>query len=86
LGDYASAKTAVIKNLSVADTGFAPWVLLARLYQIEGKRDQAIAALTNAFKLQPDIPQLEYILYLAKTQKNIQSVPIQIVARSSSLD
>jgi hypothetical protein len=86
LGDYGSAKTAVVKNLTLQDNDFSPWIMLARLYQIEGNKQQTIYALTQAFKLEPNIPQLEYILHLAKTQKDIKSFPIQIVARSSSLD
>jgi O-antigen ligase len=86
LGDLNASKSAVIKNLSLKDDDFAPWVLLAKIYQLEGNKAAAIQALSRAFKLRPDIPQLGYMLYLAKNLADIKMVPIQIAPQSPHLE
>ncbi len=86
LGNLPAAKIAVIKSLSLKDDDFSSWVLLAKIYQQYNEKPQAILALEKAFHLQPNIPQLRYLLYLAKTSKDIRQVPIQIVIRPPNLD
>jgi O-antigen ligase len=86
LGDLASAREEVEKDLSLKDDDFPAWILLAKFYQLSGDKTSTISALNHAFEIDPDIPQLEYILYLAKTQKDIRTVPIEISTQSSSLD
>lgn len=86
LGDLNSAKSAVIKNLSLNDGNFAPWVLLAKIYQLDGNRPAAVQALSRAFKLRPDIPQLGFMLYVSKNTADIKSAPIQIAPIPAHLE
>lgn len=86
LGDLNASKSAVIKNLTLDDSNFAPWVLLAKIYQLENNRSATIQALSRAFKTRPDIPQLEYYLYLAKHQADIKKVPFQIAPQAAHLE
>jgi hypothetical protein len=86
LGDLKASKSAVEKNLVLDDSQFAPWVLLAKIYQTEGEKTQTIYALTKAFELRPDILQLEYLIHLAKTEPDIKNVPIQVATQSGGLE
>jgi tetratricopeptide (TPR) repeat protein len=86
LGDLNASKSAVIKNLTLDDSNFAPWVLLAKIYQLENNRSATIQALSRAFKTRPDIPQLEYYLYLIKHQADIKKVPFQIAPQAAHLE
>jgi len=86
LGDLNASKSAVIKNLSLGDDNFAPWVLLAKIYQLEGNKAATVQALRRAFKLRPDIPQLGYMLYLAKNLADVKRVPIQIAPMPPHLE
>jgi tetratricopeptide (TPR) repeat protein len=81
LGNYRQAQVDAQKNLAMDNSTFSAWILLARLYQLQGKKQAVISALTEAFKLDPNIPQLKYLLYLAKTLPDIRQVPIQIQTR-----
>lgn len=86
LGDVNKAKTALNKSLSIKNDQFPAWILLAKIYQSEGEKIQTIFALTKAFKLRPDIPQLSYLLSLAKNQTNIKLLPIPVVPQRVLLD
>jgi len=72
--------------LSLDDSNFAPWVLLGKIYQLEGNKAATVQALSRAFKLRPDIPQLEYMIYLAKNLSDIKKVPIQIAPMPAHLE
>jgi O-antigen ligase len=87
LGNLSASKSAVIKNLSLDGSGnFAPWVLLAKIYQLNGNKQGAVYSLTRAFKLRPDIPELGYYLYLAKNGADIKKVPLQIAPMPPRLE
>jgi Tfp pilus assembly protein PilF len=86
LGDLSASKTAVIKNLSLDSGNFAPWVLLARIYQLNGDKQGAVYSLSRAFKLRPDIPQLGYYLYLAKNGADIKKLPLKIAPMAPRLE
>jgi len=86
LGNLGASKAAVIKNLNLDSGNFAPWVLLAKIYQLEGNKQGVVYSLTRAFKLRPDIPQLGYYLYLAKNGSDIKKLPLQIAPMPPHLE
>lgn len=81
LQNFAQAEINIERDLALDKGDFSAWILLARLYQLQGNKESTIAALTKAFKLNPNIRQLKYLLYLAKNLPNIQQVPIEVVPR-----
>jgi O-antigen ligase len=85
LGQTDKAQAVVLKDLTLNQGDFSAWILLAKLYQLQNNKPAVIFALTKAFDLQPNIPQLKYLLFLSKNLPNIKSVPIQINARQPAI-
>ncbi len=85
LQDLSNAKKSLEAALLLDEKNFPSWILRAKLYQLEGNREQAIFSLEKAFHINPNIPQLKYLLWLAKNTPNIQQVPIQILSRKPSI-
>ncbi len=84
LGDNKMAEVNAKKALALDGGVFPAWILLAKLYQTEGQKQQVVFALTQAFNLQPNIVQLKYLLNMAKSAMDIKTVPIQVLARRPS--
>ncbi len=62
------------------------WLQMAKIYQIEGKKPQAIYALEQAFRLRPDLLELKSLLLAAKAAKDIKSMPINLPADLGRLE
>ncbi len=86
LGQLPEAKAALLKNLSLKQNDFSAFMLLAKIYQVEGKKQQTIEALTAAFKQRPDLVQLRYLIGVAKQVENIRQVPIVISTRRPDIN
>lgn len=85
LGNMAAAKEYALRDISLDRNDFSAWILLTQLYQQEGNRAGMIEGLTHAYDLQPDIPQIKYLLYLTKQAPDIKTVPLQIEERKQGL-
>ncbi|HYV33358.1 MAG TPA: hypothetical protein VE973_00720, partial [Candidatus Limnocylindria bacterium] len=85
LGKNAEAKANVLKDLDQNPADFSAWILLARLYQMENNRPGVVNALTKAFGLNSNLPQLKYLLFLAKNLPKLDQLPIQISVREPAL-
>jgi hypothetical protein len=72
--------------LSLKQNDFSAFMLLAKIYQVEGKKQQTIEALTAAFKQRPDLVQLRYLIGVAKQVENIRQVPIVISTRRPDIN
>jgi O-antigen ligase len=83
-GRYDVAEQYLLPALSLNQSDFQSWVLLAKVYQLQGKRDQAIFALQKAFKLQPDLPQWHAIMQAIKQDPDIKTVNIPVILRDIS--
>ena len=82
LGDYTASEINIKQAISMDKSIFPAWIMLAKLDQIKGNKSDLIFALTQAFNLKPDSPQLKYLLNLAKNTDDIKKVPIEIYSRS----
>lgn len=85
LGNIPLAEQAVLRALNLNQDDFSSWLLLTQLYQKEGNRTGMLDALNQAFKLQPNIPQLKYLIYVTKHSTDVQTVPLQIMERQQEL-
>ncbi len=85
-GDLAAARIYSEINLKYDNKFLPTWILLAKIYQTEGKRDQAIYALEKAYKLQPTSPRLKLVWYMAKQTQDIKKVPIDVAVVQNSLE
>ncbi len=85
-GDLISAKENLNRCLSLEETYFPAWMLLAKIYQLENDRPKALFALEKAYKLQPNIFQVRQIWSMAKNTQEIQAVPIEILIGRGTLE
>ncbi len=85
LGNLAKSKTELLQALSLKNNDFSSYLLLAKIYQQEGKKEQTIFALNRAFRLRPEVAQLRYLIAWLKTVDDIRNVPIQITARRQDI-
>lgn len=86
LGRPEEAKKNLRKALSLNDDLLPSWILLAKIYQLEGKRPQTLFALERAFRVRPDLPQVQMLLQLAKNEPDIRRVPIQVLVGEGKLE
>lgn len=85
LGDLEKSKIELLRALDLKNTDFSSYLLLAKIYQQEGKKDQTLFALNRAFRLRPEVIQLRYLIAWVKTVEDVRSVPIQITARRTDI-
>jgi O-antigen ligase len=81
-----SALAHVRWELSQKPDEFSGWLLLAKLAQTQGQKQQTVAALERAFNLKPSLKGLEYLLNQAKAESNIRSVPINVYLDEGKID
>ncbi len=85
LGNFELSRFYVEKALSIQDNIFSGWILLAKLNQLAGQREAVVFNLEQAFKLNPNIPQLKYLLNLAKNTTDIKMIPLDVMRRNPEL-
>lgn len=86
LGRMDQALSNAQRTLALRDDYFPAWMLLAKIYQMQNDRTQAIRALNRAYLLNPNIEQLKILLLIAKQQPDIKKVPIDILVRDGPLE
>ena len=85
-GQNEKAIQALEAVLSLDQKQFPSWILLAKIYQDENRREPALYALEKAFKLQPDLPQMRLVWHWAKLFPDIRQVPLIVTLRQESLE
>ncbi|HVY67838.1 MAG TPA: hypothetical protein VHA30_03015, partial [Patescibacteria group bacterium] len=78
LNDLPAAENAARRTLALDGDNFSALILLAKLEQLQGRRQQVIGLLNKAYRLAPNIPQLKFVLELARQTDDIRQVPLQI--------
>lgn len=81
-GDYKNSRISVEKSLQLESRLFPSWILLAKLDQMDNNKLKVIFNLEKALEISPNIPQLKYLIYLAKEGKNIKEVPLDIFIKT----
>lgn len=85
-GDLANAHTYLQAGLTLNPGNFSAWMLLARVYQMQNKRPQALYALGQAYRLDPANLQLRGIWRIAQQTKDIQKVPLRVDVSQGSFE
>lgn len=86
MGNMTESKALAQKSLELKKDDFSNWLLLAKIYQSEGNREETVNSLTRAFNIRTDLIQLRLLIEAAKNAKNIKDVPIQISVRRPDLN
>jgi O-antigen ligase len=86
LGDHEKAMQYLNLCLSQKPDHFPAWMLIAKIYQQQGNRGQALFAIEKAYKLKPDIIQVKYMWEIAKREPDIKKVPIDIIIAPGKLE
>ncbi len=93
LGDYLmrmgkldDAREVLKSSLTLDNSNLPIWILLAKVYQLQDKRPQALYALSQAHKLRPDITDLQMIWRIANKEADIKKVPIPVAPLNNKLD
>ncbi|HVY67939.1 MAG TPA: tetratricopeptide repeat protein, partial [Patescibacteria group bacterium] len=85
-GRFDEAREALKQSLALDDSSVPSWVMLAKVYQLQGKRQQVIAALTEGFKRQPGIEDLSQLLKKAKQEPNVSRMPIPLQGEGGPIE
>ncbi len=86
LGDYKKAMQYLSLCLSQKPDYFPAWMLMAKIYQQQDNRTQALVAIEKAYKLKPEIIQVKYMWEIAKREPDIKKVPIDIIIMPGKLE
>lgn len=78
LGDYKLAKYNTLKALSLDKDLFTSWILYAKISQMENQKKSMLYALNNAYRLNPQIKQLQGLITNIKSTDDIQKYPLEI--------
>lgn len=84
--DLSAAMKHLNYQLSIQPESFPSWLLKAKIYQLTNSKPQAIYALTQAFKLHPDLIQLKFQLTQMKAANDIRQVPLQVWLDEGRMD
>ncbi len=86
LGMYYYKKDRLEKAREVLKTGlslnqkdFSGWIMLAKVYQKEGKHDQLKFAFERAFLLEPDNPHVNFAWKMIKSQPIENQIPLDAI-------
>jgi tetratricopeptide (TPR) repeat protein len=64
-------------GLSLNPKDLPGWLLLARIYQLQGRQEQTLSALEKAYKLKPEIDDIRLLWHFAKNNpKRFKELPI----------
>ena len=73
-------------SLSLEKNNIPGWLLLARLYQLQDRRDPIEASLKEALKLSPQNKYLQFLVRMAREEKDIKNINIPIVVQEGQLE
>jgi len=73
-------------SLSLDSENVPGWLLVARIYQLQDKREPSIWALERVFSKHPENRALKYIVIQAKQEKDYKKVLIPVVITEGALE
>jgi tetratricopeptide (TPR) repeat protein len=79
-GKLEQAKEDTKAGLSADMELFPGWIQLAKIYQLQDRKEQSIYALNSAYKLSPNLQDLKGLLKASKEAKDIRMVNIILPA------
>ena len=84
-GDLVNSKLTAVRQLALNPDDYNGWLLLAKLYQIQNDKSAMLSSLSRAYKANPRLTQLKYIIEYTKQAKDIKLVPLDISVRGPSI-
>ncbi len=86
-GELAAALEKVQFGVSLTPKDVPGWLLLARIYQLQGKQKQTLYALERAYKFRPDIDDIRWLWFLAKKEpQRFKELPIPAIIDTRNFD